>query len=100
MQLLYAVLILGITGAVSSVVLYVVSKKFAVYEDPRLAAIQEALPSANCGACGYRGCADFASACLSAGKTDGMKCPVGGKPTMAQIDQILSQTTNSESQPS
>jgi Na+-translocating ferredoxin:NAD+ oxidoreductase RNF subunit RnfB len=71
------------------VVLYIVSRKFEVYEDPRIVAIQEALPSANCGACGYRGCADFASTCIKAGTIKGMNCPAGGKKMMEQIEMIL-----------
>jgi Na+-translocating ferredoxin:NAD+ oxidoreductase RNF subunit RnfB len=84
-----AVLLLGTTGAIASIVLYIISKKFEVYEDPRIAAIREALPTANCGGCGYRGCADFATACIKAGKTDGLNCPVGGKKVMEQISVIL-----------
>ena len=39
-------------------------KKFEVYEDPRIAQVQEVLPGANCGGCGYPGCGGFATACV------------------------------------
>ena len=32
------------------------SKKFEVAKDSRIDAVREALPGANCGACGYPGC--------------------------------------------
>ena len=37
-------------------------KFMAVYEDPRIAQITECLAGANCGGCGYAGCADYAKA--------------------------------------
>lgn len=89
---LFAVLILGIIGLIAAVVLFVVSKKFAVKEDPRLAQITELLPGANCGGCGYPGCSGFAAGCLKAaesGSIDGMTCTVGGDETMNKIADIL-----------
>jgi len=48
-----------------------------VEEPPRLAAVKALLPWANCGGCGFAGCADFAEK-LYAGKTNASGCPVGG----------------------
>ena len=47
--ILVAVISLGAIGLISAVILYVASKKFAVYEDPRIAQVAEVLPQANCG---------------------------------------------------
>ena len=47
--ILVAVISLGAIGLVAAVILYVASKKFAVYEDPRIAQVAEVLPQANCG---------------------------------------------------
>ena len=47
------------------------------------------LPGANCGGCGYPGCAGFAGACVKADSLEGMLCPVGGAPVMAKIATIL-----------
>ena len=63
-MILIAVISLGAIGAVGAVFLYAASKKFEVYEDPRIAQVQEVLPGANCGGCGYPGCAGFAGACV------------------------------------
>ena len=62
---------LGAIGLISAIVLFVASKKFAVYEDPRIGEVAEVLPQANCGGCGYPGCAGFAEACVKAGSLEG-----------------------------
>ena len=87
--ILIAVISLGAIGLVSAIVLYVASKKFAVYEDPRIGQVVEVLPGANCGGCGFPGCNGFASACVKAGSLEGKLCPVGGQPTMVKIAAIL-----------
>lgn len=88
-MILIAVISLGVIGAISAVFLYAASKKFEVYEDPRIAQVQEALPGANCGACGYPGCAGFATACVNSDTMDGLFCPVGGADVMSQVSTIL-----------
>ena len=90
--ILKAVLILGAVGLVSALVLWVVAKKFAVKEDPRIGQVAEVLPGANCGGCGFPGCAAMAEACVKAadaGSLDGVNCPVGGQECMNQIAAIL-----------
>ena len=87
--ILIAVISLGVIALVSAAILYVASKKFAVYEDPRIAQVAEVLPQANCGGCGYPGCSGFADACVKAGSLDGKLCPVGGQPVMTKIAEIL-----------
>lgn len=87
--ILIAVISLGAIGLVAAVILYAASKKFAVYEDPRIAQVSEVLPQANCGGCGYPGCSGFAAACVKAGSLEGKLCPVGGQPTMEKVAAIL-----------
>ena len=87
--ILIAVISLGAIALVSAAILYAASKKFAVYEDPRIAQVSEVLHQANCGGCGYPGCSGFADACVKAGSLDGKFCPVGGQPVMTQIASIL-----------
>ena len=43
--ILIAVISLGAIALVAAVILYVASKKFAVYEDPRIAQVAAVLPS-------------------------------------------------------
>ena len=81
--------VLGVTGFAASVLLYFVSQAFKVEEDPRIDLVQSVLPGANCGGCGFAGCRNFAEACVKAGSTDGLACPVGGEPTMDEVKKIL-----------
>lgn len=87
--ILVAIISLGAIGLIAAVILYMASKKFAVYEDPRIALVSEVLPQANCGGCGYPGCAGFAEACVKATSLDGKLCPVGGQPLMDKVASIL-----------
>lgn len=88
-MILIAVISLGAIGAIGAIFLYATSKKFEVYEDPRIAQVQEVLPGANCGGCGYPGCGGFAAACVKADTLDGLLCPVGGAPVMGKVAAIL-----------
>lgn len=87
--ILLSVISLGLIGAIGAVVLYIASKKFEVYEDPRIAEVQDVLPAANCGGCGYPGCSGFATACVGASSLEGLNCPVGGQSVMEQVASIL-----------
>jgi len=87
--LIYAVVSLGTVGIVSAVILYFVAQKFKVYEDPRIDEVEEALPSANCGGCGYAGCRAFAENIVKAGNMEGFNCPVGGADVMKEVGKIL-----------
>ena len=60
--ILIAVLVLGAIALIAALVLFGVSKKFAVEEDPRLGQVGEVLPGANCGGCGFAGCSGMAAA--------------------------------------
>ena len=87
-----AVLVLGAIALVASVVLFVISKKFAVYEDPRIGQVAELLPGANCGGCGFPGCSGMADALVKGadtGSIDGLRCPVGGDDVMNQVADLL-----------
>ena len=55
---------------------------FAVPQDPLAEKIREVLPGANCGACGFPGCENYASA-IAAGKAGISACTVGG-PSVAE----------------
>ena len=59
---LYTIITLITTGVVAAVVLYLIAQKFKVYEDPKIDMVEEALPAANCGGCGYPGCRGFSEA--------------------------------------
>lgn len=79
---------LGVMGLVFGVGLAIAAKKFAVEVDPRITQVREALPGANCGACGYPGCDGFASAVV-AGDAPANGCPVGGNECAVQVAAIM-----------
>jgi len=62
--------------------------KFHVEQDPKVEAVLEALPGANCGGCGLVGCADYAKAVV-AGEIGPDKCPVGGPACAQDVADIL-----------
>ncbi len=84
-----SVIVLGTIGALAAVILYFAAQKFKVYEDPRIDEVEESLPAANCGGCGFPGCRGFADACVKADTLDGLNCPVGGAEVMAKVAGIL-----------
>ena len=90
--------VLGATGLVAAVLLYVVSQIFKVEEDPRIDLVVAVLPGANCGGCGFAGCRNFAEACVKAGGIDGLACPVGGEPTMEDVKRILTPAEAAEAE--
>ena len=57
MEIVIAIAILGALGLIFGLVLAAASKIFYVETDPRLEQLNECLPGANCGGCGYAGCA-------------------------------------------
>lgn len=87
--ILIAVLLLGAVGAIGAVILFLVAQKFKVYEDPRIGQVEEVLPAANCGGCGFPGCKGFAEACVKADSLEGLLCPVGGADVMGKVATIL-----------
>ena len=99
--ILVAVIALGVLGLVLAAVLFLIAKKFAVEEDPRIAQVAEVLPQANCGGCGFPGCSGFAEACVKAagtGSLEGKLCPVGGQEVMAKVSGILGLTAEAGEQ--
>ncbi len=87
--IVYTIATLSAIGTSAAVILYFVAQKFKVYEDPRIDEVEENLPAANCGGCGYAGCRAFAEACVKADNLDDLNCPVGGNPTMNKVAEIL-----------
>jgi Na+-translocating ferredoxin:NAD+ oxidoreductase RNF subunit RnfB len=77
-----------VLGLFMAYVLGWANKAFHVEVDPRVERVTNALPGANCGGCGYVGCAEYAEAVV-AGNAPPDKCPVGGASCAAKIASIL-----------
>ncbi len=75
-------------AVVFSYVLGWANKAFHVEVDPRVTAIMDALPGANCGGCGFVGCSDYAEAVVGAGAPVN-QCPVGGESCAAAVADIM-----------
>ena len=58
--ILTSVAILGGVGLTFGTLIALANAKLKVWEDPRISRVEEALPGANCGACGFAGCRAFA----------------------------------------
>lgn len=87
MKVISAIGVLGGFGLVFGAGLALAAKKFAVEKDPRLDAIMEVLPGANCGGCGYAGCAAYGDAVLKGDPLN--RCPVGGASLVEKLSQIM-----------
>ncbi len=88
MQIVIAIAVLGGLGLVFGLVLGLAAKVFHVEEDPRLEQLNEALPGANCGGCGYAGCGGYAEAVLK-GEAPIGKCASGGNETAEKMAAIM-----------
>ncbi len=86
---IYTILTISTIGVIAAIILFLAAKKFHVIEDPKIDDIEDALPSANCGGCGYPGCRNFAEACVKAENLDDLFCPVGGNDIMKDVADIL-----------
>ena len=69
--------------------LYIAAKKFYVYENPLIGEVENILPGANCGGCGFSGCHAFAVECANAKSLDGLVCTSLDKAGMLKIAQIV-----------
>ena len=91
--IVFAIVVLVVLGLAGGVILVLASKFMAVYEDPRIAQITECLAGANCGGCGYAGCADYAKAIVENGAPT-FKCAPGGDKTADAINTIMGNDTD------
>jgi RnfABCDGE-type electron transport complex B subunit len=88
--MLYALICMGGLGLLFGIGLAIASKIFSVKTDPRVDAMLEVLPGANCGGCGFAGCSAYASA-VAAGKAEFDHCAPGGKEVAEKICAIMGQ---------
>ena len=82
------VVVLGITGILMGLFLAYASKKFEVEVDPKVEAILAVLPGANCGACGFPGCAGYASGVALEGAKMTL-CAPGGPKVIEKLGEIM-----------
>lgn len=88
MELIYPLLWFALLGGVFALVLAIAARVFAVKVDPRIPEMQEALPGANCGGCGFSGCAAYAEA-IAKGEADVNRCSVGGTSVAQALAKVM-----------
>ena len=86
--LLYTLISLGGIGFLLGAVLAFAAMRFHVDVDPKIEEVVDILPGANCGGCGYAGCAVFAEAVVKKGE-DATLCAPGGPQVAQQIAHLL-----------
>lgn len=89
MNILIPVVVVVLLGLVASIILTIASKLMYVPVDQRVLDLREALPGANCGACGFAGCDDYAAAMGEDSSISAALCPVGGKDLAEELSGIL-----------
>ncbi len=87
-NILIALAIVGGIGLLCGILLALFAKFFHVPEDETAHALRECLPGVNCGACGYKGCDDYAAA-MAEGRAKPNLCVPGGDGTAADLAKIL-----------
>ena len=87
-QILIAFAVVTAAGLILAILLVVLIKFFGIEEDEKVKNIRACLPGINCGACGFKGCDDYAAA-LAEGKAKPNLCVPGAETTAAEIGNIL-----------
>ena len=75
-------------GGVCGLVLSFASKLFYVYEDPRIAEVENNLAGANCGGCGYAGCSAAAEAVVT-GEASPSVCVISSAEGITAVAAIM-----------
>lgn len=88
MDFLTPVLIVTVIGLLAGLILTIASKFMAVKVDERFDDVRNCLPGANCGACGYAGCDQYAEALLK-GDVPTNLCVPGGAGTASELSSVL-----------
>lgn len=88
MSIVIAFIIVGVLGLLLGLGLAIADKKLAIEKDEKLVALEEAMPGANCGGCGFAGCTAYADAVYKGEAEPGL-CSPGGAALAAKMGEIL-----------
>ena len=87
-DILFALLVVGAVGLLAGILLALASHFFHVEEDEKAKRLRGCLPGINCGACGYKGCDDYAAA-MARGEAAPNLCIPGADAVSAELSEIL-----------
>ncbi|MEG1932249.1 MAG: RnfABCDGE type electron transport complex subunit B, partial [Pygmaiobacter sp.] len=88
MSITLAIIIVTVIGLIGAAILVVAAKFMTVEEDERIGIVAAALPAANCGACGYAGCSDYAKAIVEDGAPVN-RCVPGGQKAADAVAAVM-----------
>ena len=88
MNIIIPAAFVAVLGLVFGIVLTIASKKFYVETDPRVDQVRACCAGANCGACGYASCDNFAEAVVN-GDAPANGCRPGGNSAAEGIAEIM-----------
>ncbi|MFH1136061.1 MAG: RnfABCDGE type electron transport complex subunit B [Pseudomonadota bacterium] len=86
--MLTAAIALGLLGVLAAAGLGYAARIFHVEIDPKITEIEENLPGANCGGCGFAGCSGAAVA-IAEGKAPANVCVAGGPGVWAKVAEVM-----------
>lgn len=92
--LLLAILTMGGLSLFFAIFLAIADKKLRVEENPLIGKINEFLPGANCGGCGFAGCYAFATSVVE-GKASPTGCPVNDSDNNVEIGKLMGMEVDS-----
>ena len=87
-DVLIALGVVAAVGLVLGVLLAVISYFFGIEDDQTVKAVRACLPGINCGACGYKGCDDYAAA-VAEGCAKPNLCIPGAKACARELAELL-----------
>lgn len=85
---LVSLVLLGGVGLLCGIALAIAARVFAVKLDPRMEAIEKALPGANCGGCGFPSCHAYAQNMVD-GAAEPNRCVLCDAEAVGNISKIL-----------
>lgn len=86
--LIMPVCIVAGVGALSGLLLSAAAKYMAVPTDERVGEVRESLPGANCGACGFAGCDEYAKQLVQESAPTNL-CTPGGQEVSRRLSELL-----------
>ncbi len=86
--LIFGIVIVASIGLIAGIILSIAAVIMHVPVDEKAEALLEALPGANCGACGFSGCSGYATA-MAKGEAEVGMCPPGGEECATACGVIL-----------
>lgn len=88
MDILIAFLVVAAIGLVAGLLIALMSHFFGVPENQKVKEVRACLPGINCGACGFKGCDDYAAA-LAEGKAKPNLCVPGAESAAEELGALL-----------